>query len=707
MEANLLPDLPSLDVLMAELRALSARIAAAQAAWRSAAAKDGSAGTMVLPEQAGACSTQTGACSTSAADGSKQARPDARPSEPGTREAEHRSRQAKQGAKQSQPGSNEMVPFALEGELVAAGMDNPPSISAKELHGYILRAHQLGNLVQHKFLILLLAIRRGEYFRTLGFNSIHLYSERYFQYEHTATYKCLEVAEALERLPRITEAFDRGQIGWSILMEIVSVASPRSEEAWLRFVRGKTVRQVSREVKNAAAKDRDRPRKRTYGLPGLSVTANFKFAPEEHAIVEKALGKVALETGRSLGGKGLTPQEALVFLAKRTLETGLPGEDGRVELKSSPFTILYIVCPECRTAYISTRDGPVEIPMEVVERVEADARKVVISPEDLPAPIPGEALMDEDMDAQVQDEEIREESSEGEAREGEAAGGNGVETGHAQAQPLVSPPVAGGAAAEAAVPGGAPERQVGAAEAPKDGRGEIKKDKPITRALRLRALLRANNTCENPMCGRTLGLHCHHVVFRSNGGPTCLENTACVCPACHSLVHLAYLKVWRDRCGELHWEPRGDVFQSEFEAAADAVKAIPVVVFPKSAGPAARSGAAVFTSPSQVMSGSNVRDSERPECIRPTSDVAGAEATSAMCTCAASASAESATSATLPRKYNLNAPPLRWIVSALKNLGWSATDAKERVLRAAEFFVSQGKEPREEELLKKALSLKL
>ena len=58
-------------------------------------------------------------------------------------------------------------------------------------------------------------------------------------------------------------------------------------------------------------------------------------------------------------------------------------------------------------------------------------------------------------------------------------------------------------------------------------------------------------------------------------------------------------------------------------------------------------------------------------------------------------------------KHDLSVPPLRWIVSGLRNLGWSATDAKERVLRAAEFFESQGKEPREEDLLKKALSLRL
>jgi hypothetical protein len=84
------------------------------------------------------------------------------------------------------------------------------------------------------FVILLLAIYRGGYFSALGFSSIHHYSEHYFHYEHTSTYNRIHVAEALERLPRITEAFDRGKIGWSILMEIVSVASPQSEEEWLK-----------------------------------------------------------------------------------------------------------------------------------------------------------------------------------------------------------------------------------------------------------------------------------------------------------------------------------------------------------------------------------------------------------------------------------------------------------------------------------------
>jgi hypothetical protein len=54
----------------------------------------------------------------------------------------------------------------------------------------------------------------------------------------------------------------------------------------------------------------------------------------------------------------------------------------------------------------------------------------------------------------------------------------------------------------------------------------------------------------------------------------------------------------------------------------------------------------------------------------------------------------------------LKAPPLRWIVSALQNLGWSATDAKEKVLATAEYFESQGQKPSEEAFLKRALSFR-
>jgi hypothetical protein len=359
----------------------------------------------------------------------------------------------------------------------------------------------------------------------------------------------------------------------------------------------------------------------------------FNLKPEEHAILEKALAKVSQEMGKSLGKERVKPHEALLFLAKRVLETdppeggpsetSPPGESGRAELKTSPFTIVYQVCPDCRTAHVSTRDGPVEIPVEVVERVEGEARKVTIPPEEEAEPVPGEAVLD----------------------------------------------------------------------APGDGRGEVKKDKPNTPALTRRALLRAGNTCENPMCGRTLGLHCHHLIFRSKGGPTSLQNTACVCVWCHATVHLGYLKVWKDRQGELHWEPRGDQLRRDFEAEAARISAVPVVQ--------------VQGLPGAGESEESTRDDSQGPVQESTRD--DSEASTGKSTRGdfhASGIGKEKPKQDSPRKHDLTARPLRSIVGALRNLGWSARDAKERVLGALEFLESQGMEPSEEALLKKALAFR-
>ncbi len=56
------------------------------------------------------------------------------------------------------------------------------------------------------------------------------------------------------------------------------------------------------------------------------------------------------------------------------------------------------MCPQCRTARLPTADGPIELPPEVVERVEPEANKVTITleeelagtsqPEPSPKPVP-------------------------------------------------------------------------------------------------------------------------------------------------------------------------------------------------------------------------------------------------------------------------------------------------------------------------------
>ena len=64
--------------------------------------------------------------------------------------------------------------------------------------------------------------------------------------------------------------------------------------------------------------------------------------------------------------------------------------------------------------------------------------------------------------------------------------------------------------------------------------------------LRTKVLTRDGHACLN--CGSRRALHAHHVVFRSRGGPTAIDNLATTCNRCHSLVHSGFLDVEVAQC---------------------------------------------------------------------------------------------------------------------------------------------------------------
>ncbi|HXV77462.1 MAG TPA: HNH endonuclease signature motif containing protein [Candidatus Polarisedimenticolaceae bacterium] len=95
------------------------------------------------------------------------------------------------------------------------------------------------------------------------------------------------------------------------------------------------------------------------------------------------------------------------------------------------------------------------------------------------------------------------------------------------------------------VDAGEVERYTGSAEA-------VVIDGPTPPALRRQVLAREGARCGNPRCYHRAD-HCHHIVFRSHGGPTELANEVGVCRTCHALIHAGLLRVRADTHGELHW----------------------------------------------------------------------------------------------------------------------------------------------------------
>jgi len=97
------------------------------------------------------------------------------------------------------------------------------------------------------------------------------------------------------------------------------------------------------------------------------------------------------------------------------------------------------------------------------------------------------------------------------------------------------------------VSAGEVERFEGSAE-------QVAIDGPTPPGLRRRVMAREGGRCGNPRC-RNRADHCHHIVFRSQGGKTELANEVAVCVTCHALVHAGLLRVSGDVGENLRWAP--------------------------------------------------------------------------------------------------------------------------------------------------------
>jgi hypothetical protein len=195
----------------------------------------------------------------------------------------------------------------------------------------------------------------------------------------------IRVAEALDSLPLSSRRFQSGASHWSAIRAITRIAKTDTEERWLDFAKGKTTVQIEDEVQDALKTGRDLPRKGHQGLSQFKVRLIFDLDQEEYELFKKAFSKTAAEIRARLGEGAAYPnsKEVLLFQARTMLETDPAGvPEGRSERKEPLETILYEVCPKCRDSKLRTDYGPVDVPIEHVERVESTAKKVVIKPEE-------------------------------------------------------------------------------------------------------------------------------------------------------------------------------------------------------------------------------------------------------------------------------------------------------------------------------------
>jgi len=207
----------------------------------------------------------------------------------------------------------------------------------------------------------LLAARRAEAHRELGYGSFTEYIDRLFGYAPRLTHEKLRVAEALETLPELGRELQSGSVTFSQVRELTRVATSETERVWLERARGCTSRQVERLVSGRKPGDvPDSP-----ADPALELhVLRFEVKGETLATFREAIAQL-----RRAAGKHLDDDAVLLLLARYVL--GGPADEGRAS-----YQIGMDVCEDCGRARQLADGELIDVSTAVREMAKCDAQRL-------------------------------------------------------------------------------------------------------------------------------------------------------------------------------------------------------------------------------------------------------------------------------------------------------------------------------------------
>lgn len=375
----------------------------------------------------------------------------------------------------------------------------------------------------------LLDLDRRGLFRKLGFSSTVQLALMRFQVPMRKTRELLRVARALDDLPLIDGAFAAGSISWSAVREISRVAVRDTEKEWLDLALKSSLRAIESAVHRAQRGER--PPQDPFGLSRAKLKVIAELAIDDHALWQAAFDRVAVSSGSDLDTSA-----ALLVLAKSYLEKPLTRKEAHAR---QAFQVVYHRCTECDRAWIQTEDGVEGVPVDKVAAREPHARVVRVE-DSQKAQVPSctkKAVGD---------------GVTGGRNDSRGSSGSADERCHVLSHRSTQPAFL---------------TTVGAKPVPPEQR-----DKPNTPAIRQRVLSRDGVRCRVPGCANRAQLASHHVVWRSHGGATTIENEIGVCTSCHSLIHEGLLHVNGSAPAGLEWLGADGGAISRFDGGASRVR---------------------------------------------------------------------------------------------------------------------------------------
>jgi len=343
----------------------------------------------------------------------------------------------------------------------------------------------------------LLAAERAAVHVHLGYGSFGEYIERLFGYKPRSIQEKLRVAEALEDLPTVAQALSNGEISWSAVRELTRVAVRETEQEWLEFTRGKTLRQLEQVL--AGKRSGDTPA----SPPDLSAQRHvlrFEVAAETFALFRDAMNEL-----RRRADAAADDDSALLEMARYVL--GGPRDEGRAS-----YQVVLNVCPECGSGQQHANGGLVPVDPDVIRMACCDAQH--IGPIAERSSVPANDLKPDDRRDEHED-----------APDHAGPGQHDAHVGVSKSS----------------------QTSCTQAGAPVPRRAQ----QTIPPALRRAVLLRDQRRCQVPGCANMRWLDVHHVELRSEDGRHSLENLTCLCSTHHRATHRGKITLTRGESGAL------------------------------------------------------------------------------------------------------------------------------------------------------------
>jgi hypothetical protein len=157
--------------------------------------------------------------------------------------------------------------------------DSRPGLPAGQVDEHLRGAQKAYRAAEERSVLWFGEVVRRKLYRELGLSSIHQYAGERLGFSAGKTAQFLRLAEALEELPGLRRSVASGEVPWTAAREVVRVATPGTEAAWLREARGSSRRTLERKIRASRSRARA-ARRRNPAQGGLALVRPGSAAPE-------------------------------------------------------------------------------------------------------------------------------------------------------------------------------------------------------------------------------------------------------------------------------------------------------------------------------------------------------------------------------------------------------------------------------------------